>query len=141
MTDGHTEEIEVTDDVATFDELQKYEKKVERKEMRQPIFLERLKDKGFDFSTLTEVLLTVSETQGLTFSLTLPYIKTQSILSLVREIYSQEQLDTLHQLTYYDNAAFTAEEPINYKVVLREGTVSATAGSIPTIEAVFVIAQ
>lgn len=86
-------------------------------------------------------LTTVAETQGLTFSLTLPYIKTQSILALVREIYSQEQLDTVHQLTYYDNAAFTVQSPISYNVIMREGTVSATAGSIPTIEVVFVIAQ
>lgn len=50
FADGHTEEIEVTEDVAAaFEELQKYEKKVERKETRRHISLELLKEKGFEF--------------------------------------------------------------------------------------------
>lgn len=48
---GHTEEIEVTEDVAAaFEELQKYEKKVERKETRRHISLDMLKEKGFEFA-------------------------------------------------------------------------------------------
>lgn len=51
FADGHTEEIEVTQDVAAaFEELQKYEKKVERKETRRHISLDILKEKGFEFS-------------------------------------------------------------------------------------------
>lgn len=47
--DGHTEEIEVSEDVAAaFEELQKYEKKVERKETRRHISLDMLKEKGFE---------------------------------------------------------------------------------------------
>lgn len=50
FADGHTEEIEVTEEVAAaFEELQKYEKKVERKETRRHISLDMLKEKGFEF--------------------------------------------------------------------------------------------
>lgn len=50
FTDGHTEEIEVSEEIAaTFEELQKYEKKVERKETRRHISLDMLKEKGFEF--------------------------------------------------------------------------------------------
>lgn len=49
FADGHTEEIEVSEDVAAaFEELQKYEKKVERKETRRHISLDMLKEKGFE---------------------------------------------------------------------------------------------
>lgn len=49
--DGHTEEIEVSEEVAAvFEELQKYEKKVERKEIRRHISLDMLKEKGFEFA-------------------------------------------------------------------------------------------
>lgn len=49
FSDGHTEEIEVSEDVAAaFEELQKYEKKVERKETRRHISLDMLKEKGFE---------------------------------------------------------------------------------------------
>lgn len=50
FADGHTEVIEVTEEVAAvFEELQKYEKKVERKETRRHISLELLKEKGYKF--------------------------------------------------------------------------------------------
>lgn len=50
FADGHTEEIEVTEEVAAaFEELQKYGKKVERKETRRHISLDMLKEKGFEF--------------------------------------------------------------------------------------------
>lgn len=47
---GHTEEIEVTDEVAAaFELLEKYEKKVERKETRRHVSLNLLLENGFDF--------------------------------------------------------------------------------------------
>lgn len=50
FADGHTEEIEVSEEIAAaFEELQKYEKKVERKETRRHISLDMLKEKGFEF--------------------------------------------------------------------------------------------
>ena len=51
FADGHTEEIEVSDEVAAaFAQLEKYEKKVERKETRRHISLNLLMENGFDFS-------------------------------------------------------------------------------------------
>lgn len=50
FADGHTEEIEVTEEVAAaFELLEKYEKKVERKETRRHVSLNVLLDNGFDF--------------------------------------------------------------------------------------------
>ncbi len=50
FADGHTEEIEVTDEVAAaFEQLEKYEKKVERKETRRHVSLNLLMENGFDF--------------------------------------------------------------------------------------------
>lgn len=50
FADGHTEEIEVTDEVAVaFELLEKYEKKVERKETRRHVSLNVLLESGFDF--------------------------------------------------------------------------------------------
>lgn len=52
FADGHTEEIKVTDEVAAaFERLEKYEKKVERKETRRHVSLNVLLDNGFDFPT------------------------------------------------------------------------------------------
>lgn len=51
FADGHTEEIEVTEEVAAaFEQLEKYEKKVERKETRRHVSLNLLMENGFDFS-------------------------------------------------------------------------------------------
>ena len=51
FVDGHKEEIEVSDEVAAaFAQLEKYEKKVERKETRRHISLNLLMENGFDFS-------------------------------------------------------------------------------------------
>ena len=51
FADGHTEEIEVSDEVAAaFAQLEKYEKKVERKETRRHVSLNLLMENGFDFS-------------------------------------------------------------------------------------------
>lgn len=50
FADGHTEEIEVTNEVAAaFELLARYEKKVERKETRRHISLNVLMESGFDF--------------------------------------------------------------------------------------------
>ncbi|MFQ7078666.1 MAG: hypothetical protein ACLRSW_12400 [Christensenellaceae bacterium] len=50
FADGHSEEIEVSDEVAAaFAQLEKYEKKVERKETRRHISLNLLMENGFDF--------------------------------------------------------------------------------------------
>ena len=50
FADGHTEEIEVSEEVAAaFAQLEKYEKKVERKETRRHISLNLLMENGFDF--------------------------------------------------------------------------------------------
>lgn len=63
FADGHTEEIEVTDEVATaFELLEKYEKKVERKETRRHVSLNLLLDTGFDFPTAsTDILDTLDK--------------------------------------------------------------------------------
>ena len=51
FADEHTEEIEVSDEVAeAFAQLEKYEKKVERKETRRHVSLNLLMENGFDFS-------------------------------------------------------------------------------------------
>lgn len=50
FADGHTKEIEVTEEVAAaFEQLEKYEKKVERKETRRHVSYERLIESGFVF--------------------------------------------------------------------------------------------
>ena len=50
FADGHTEEIEVTEEIAAvFKQLEKYEKKVERKETRRHVSLNVLLENGFDF--------------------------------------------------------------------------------------------
>ncbi len=50
FADGHTEEIEVTEEVAAaFEQLEKYEKKVERKETRRHVSLNVLLENGLDF--------------------------------------------------------------------------------------------
>ena len=50
FADGHSEEIEVSDEVAAaFAQLEKYEKKVERKETRRHVSLNLLMENGFDF--------------------------------------------------------------------------------------------
>lgn len=63
FADGHTEEIEVTEEVATaFEQLEKYEKKVERKETRRHDSLNVLLDNGFDFPTAgTDILDTLDK--------------------------------------------------------------------------------
>ena len=51
FADGHTKEIEVSGAVAAaFAQLEKYEKKVERKETRRHVSLNLLMENGFDFS-------------------------------------------------------------------------------------------
>ena len=51
FADRHTEEIEVSDEVAAaFAQLEKYEKKVERKETRRHVSFNLLMENGFDFS-------------------------------------------------------------------------------------------
>lgn len=50
FADGHTEEIEVTEEVAAaFEQLEKYEKKVECKETRWHVSLNVILENGFDF--------------------------------------------------------------------------------------------
>lgn len=64
FADGHTEEIEVTDEVAAaFEQLKKYEKKVERKETRRHVSLNVLLDNGFDFSVENGDILDVLDKQ------------------------------------------------------------------------------
>lgn len=64
FADGHTEEIEVTDDVASaFEQLEKYEKKVERKETRRHVSYERLIESGFEFPDESEDTLDTIEKQ------------------------------------------------------------------------------
>ncbi len=49
FADGHSEEIEVSDEVAAaFAQLEKYEKKVERKETRRHVSLNLLMKNGFE---------------------------------------------------------------------------------------------
>ena len=60
FADGHTEEIEVTDEVAAaFEQLEKYEKKVERKETRRHISYDKLLDRGFEFPDESEDILDI----------------------------------------------------------------------------------
>ncbi len=64
FADGHTEEIEVTDEVAVaFELLEKYEKKVERKETRRHVSYERLIESGFEFHDESEDILDAIERQ------------------------------------------------------------------------------
>lgn len=65
FADGHTEEIEVTDEVAAaFERLEKYEKKVERKETRRHVSLNLLLDNGFDFPTKSTGILDTIDKQA-----------------------------------------------------------------------------
>lgn len=63
FADGHAEEIEVTYEVAAaFEQLEKYEKKVERKETRRHVSLNVLIESGFDFPTeSTDILNTLDK--------------------------------------------------------------------------------
>lgn len=64
FADGHTEEIEVTDEVAAaFEQLEKYEKKVERKETRRHVSYEKLIESGFIFPDESEDILDTLEKQ------------------------------------------------------------------------------
>ena len=64
FADGHMEEIEVTEAIAAaFEQLEKYEKKVERKETRRHISYERLIESGFVFSDESEDILDALERQ------------------------------------------------------------------------------
>ena len=64
FADGHTEEIEVTDEVAAaFEQLEKYEKKVERKETRRHVSLNVLLESGFIFPDESEDILDTLEKQ------------------------------------------------------------------------------
>lgn len=64
FADGHTEEIEVTDEIAAaFEQLEKYEKKVERKETRRHVSYERLIESGFVFPDENEDILDTLEKQ------------------------------------------------------------------------------
>lgn len=64
FADGHTEEIEVTDEIAAaFEQLEKYKKKVERKETRRHVSYERLIESGFVFSNESEDILDTLERQ------------------------------------------------------------------------------
>lgn len=58
FADGHTEEIEITDEVAAaFEQLEKYEKKVERKETRRHVSFDKLIESGFEFLDESEDIL------------------------------------------------------------------------------------
>ena len=62
--DGHTEEIEVTEEVAAaFEQLEKYEKKVERKETRRHVSLNVLLENGFEFFDKSEDILATLDKQ------------------------------------------------------------------------------
>jgi len=64
FSDGHTEEIEVTDEVATaFKQLEKYEKKVKRKETRRHVSLNVLLENGFEFSDESEDIIATLDKQ------------------------------------------------------------------------------
>ena len=62
FADGHKQEIEVSDEIAeVFYELEKYEKKVNRKETRRHTSLQMLEDEGFEFADLEADIDTVWE--------------------------------------------------------------------------------
>ena len=64
FADGHTEEIKVTDEVAAaFELLEKYEKKIERKETRRHVSYEKLIESGFVFPAESEDILDVLDKQ------------------------------------------------------------------------------
>lgn len=64
FADGHTEEIQVTDEVAAvFEQLEKYEKKVERKETRRHVSFDKLIESGFEFFDENEDILDTLDKQ------------------------------------------------------------------------------
>ncbi len=64
FADGHTEEIKVMEEVvAAFEQLEKYEKKVERKETRRHVSYERLIESGFVFPDENEDILDTLDKQ------------------------------------------------------------------------------
>lgn len=64
FADGHTEEIEVTNEVAAaFEQLEKYEKKVERKETRRHVSFDKLIESGFEFHNESEDILDTLDKQ------------------------------------------------------------------------------
>lgn len=64
FADGHTEEIEVTEEVAAvFEQLEKYEKKIERKETRRHISFDKLIESGFEFPDESEDILDTLDKQ------------------------------------------------------------------------------
>ena len=67
FADGHTKEIEVSDEVAAaFAQLEKYEKKVERKETRRHVSLNLLMENGYDFSVDDTDILDILDKAGRT---------------------------------------------------------------------------
>ncbi|MFR7933435.1 MAG: hypothetical protein ACLU3R_04715 [Acutalibacteraceae bacterium] len=64
FADGHIENIEVEDDVAeVFAEIEKYEKKVNRKETRRQVSLSKMLEDGFDFPDPDEDIEVIWEKQ------------------------------------------------------------------------------
>ncbi len=64
FADGHKQEIEVTDEIAdVFYELEKYEKKVNRKETRRHTSLQMLEEEGFEFADPEADIDTVGKKQ------------------------------------------------------------------------------
>ena len=64
FADGHTEEIEVTEKVAAaFEQLEKYEKKVERRETRRHVSFDKLIESGFEFPDESEDILDTLDKQ------------------------------------------------------------------------------
>lgn len=64
FADGHSEEIEVTEEVAAvFEQLEKYEKKIERKETRRHISFDKLIESGFEFPDESEDILDTLDKQ------------------------------------------------------------------------------
>lgn len=64
FADGHKEELEVTDEVAeVFYELEKYEKKVNRKETRRHVSLDMLEEAGFEFADLEADVESICESK------------------------------------------------------------------------------
>ncbi len=65
FADGHTEGIEVTEEVVVaFEQLEKYEKKVERKETRRHVSYEKLIENGFVFPDESEDILDTIDKRG-----------------------------------------------------------------------------
>lgn len=86
-----------------------------------------------------EQLRNVITSNGVMFSLTMPYLDTPVMQNLVRQTFAPN-ITKKYTLKYIDGVAFTAEQPFEDTVVMQLGKVETSVGKIAGITAEFTLA-